>query len=314
MHKAQTVGVVLPIYNPDQQLLNDVVRAILRQTHPVEKIVILDSSPSSYFSMDWTSHENICLVPVSTEDFDHGGTRNKGVDYISDLDAAVFLTQDAVMAEDCIDSLVRFINDKHISAAFARQIPRAEAGVLESFDRRFNYPDVSRLVSGSPKGIEDVFFSNVCSVVRLDAFFKVGKFPEDILTNEDVALVLKLLDNNFSYGYCSEAVVVHSHAPNFMATLRRFFDTGAMHRMWEDKLSPGSVRGRGIEYLVESVKMILKEDPKEIVVLFLHVASKSICYALGKRFFLMGGWLRKQLSGNRAYWNKRSTRAKQLVS
>lgn len=93
------VSVVIPTYQPGEQLLT-LVNAIQAQSvsQPFE-IVILDSSSSDDSIEQLPRHLNLSVYRISKKDFQHGKTRNLGI-ALAKSELVAFLTQDALPASD----------------------------------------------------------------------------------------------------------------------------------------------------------------------------------------------------------------------
>ena len=78
---------------------------------------------------------------------------------------------------------------ERVAAAYARQLPAADCGVIERYTRDFNYPAVSRLKGKEDEdelGIKTYFCSNVCAAYRRDIYLKLGGFTKKTIFNEDM--------------------------------------------------------------------------------------------------------------------------------
>ncbi|SDG41997.1 glycosyltransferase family 2 protein [Desulfosporosinus hippei] len=303
----QKLGAVIPIYNPSKEFVS-VLKALGSQTYLVSKVIVIDSSPN----IDDRNYQKIvedncgCLnklyMRISPEEFDHGKTRNLGVSKLTDEDAVLFLTQDGIMSNDCVEKLVCFLNANSLSGVSARQLPREGATELEVIERSLTYPSVSRINSGVPRVIDDVLLSDVCSLFRIDALNCVGGFPKKIITAEDIVIANKLLLAGYKTGYCAEATIRHSHKLSFTDTVKRYFDTGVMHTEWNSEIPFNNVSGKGTKLVINEVRYIIRNKPSEFVSLVLSVVGKVIGYSLGRKNALLNSALRRKLSQNKGFW------------
>ena len=122
----------------------------------------------------------------------HGGTRQFGAEH-SDADVMVFMTQDAVPADEfLVEKLVESlllkedqvsarvqqnamevadteksaVKDCLVAVAYARQLPKNDCHIVEQYTRQFNYPEQSRVKTKADiptLGILNVFCSDVCA-------------------------------------------------------------------------------------------------------------------------------------------------------
>lgn len=300
------VGAVIPIYNPTEEF-DLALMALESQTYPISQVVVIDSSPKGALNRKKMVEDNCgnlkCLyLRIFPEEFDHGKTRNLGVSNLLDEDAVLFLTQDGIMAKDCVERLMDFLNKNCLAGVYARQLPREGATELEAIERALTYPPTSRINAGSPCIIDDVLLSNVCSIIRIDALKAVGGFPDKIITAEDIVIANNLLRAGYTTGYCADATVKHSHLLSFTGTIKRYFDTGVMHTEWGDKIPFNSARGKGIKLVKDEMRHIIRNKPAELGSLLLSVLGKVIGYSLGRKCSLLSVKLRSKFSQNKGYW------------
>ncbi|KLU64369.1 glycosyl transferase family 2 [Desulfosporosinus acididurans] len=301
------IGVIIPIFNPPD-IFEEVLDALLVQTVAISQVVLIDSSDMAYENQTFIRSKLDNKIKVIYEkirpfEFDHGATRNLGAKLLGDSEIAVFLTQDAIIQDNCIEELVTFIERNNLSAAYARQIPRDGCSILERVEREFNYPEGSKINRLQPSTIEEVFFSNTCSAVRLKTFWKLGGFPEKIIFAEDMIFASRLLKAGYSTGYCSEAIVKHSHTIDFKENLKRYFDMGVMHRIFKDELPIRSSTKKGLCFVKKGIGFCLKNQPQDLMGFSINTLAKFIGYQLGKRYLLFPIALNIKLTKNRAYWN-----------
>jgi rhamnosyltransferase len=179
-----------------------------------------------------------CLVTIDPESFDHGLTRNLGVER-AHAEAVVLLVQDAVPASDTwLQRLVTALEaEPTIAGTFARQIPRDEAGALtrhyaERWVAASAAPRTSAIESRDAFACLDPFarfdcciFDNVCSCIRRSAWlrhpFAATPFAEDLEWARTVLL------HGYKICYVPEAAVIHSHERSAAYELAR---TRLLHR------------------------------------------------------------------------------------
>lgn len=306
----QKVGAVIPIYNPSEEF-GSVLRALESQTYPITQVVVIDSSPKigSWITQriveDYCVHLKCSYLKILPEEFDHGKTRNLGASKLVNEDAVLFLTQDGVMLEDCVEKLICFLNGNTLTGVYARQLPREGATQLEVIERRLTYPSSSRINAGVPRIIDDVLLSDVCSIIRIDALNAVGGFPDKIITAEDIVMANKLLLAGYKTGYCAKATLRHSHKLSFASTVKRYFDTGVMHTEWKDVIPFSTVRGKGAQLVKDEVRYIIRNKPLEIASLVSSVVGKVIGYSLGRKSSLLSMNLKRKLSQNKGFWKEK---------
>ena len=187
MEKA-ALQVIIPIYHPDSKFI-ELLNMLKKQTTKGIPVLIIDSGSDK----EWCKAAqdlNWQLKEIDSNDFNHGGTRQMGIDICPGKDIIVFLTQDAILAdEDSIDKLVRVFDDISVGCAYGRQLPHKDANVFAAFARLHNYPAESYVRSYADRsryGLKTAFLSNSFAAYRRNAIEKVGGFPSDVILSEDM--------------------------------------------------------------------------------------------------------------------------------
>ncbi len=174
------------------------------------------------------------LVQVAPEDFNHGSTRNLGIDRCRG-EFVVMIVQDA---EPCdpgwLSALVApLVSDPRLAATFARQVPRADASaVTRHYLSRWiaASPDPRRTFVESPEAFGRLsamdryltcVFDNVCSCLRRSVWeripFRRTTIAEDLEWGRDVLLA------GHGIAYVPGAAVFHSHDRPASYELRRTY-------------------------------------------------------------------------------------------
>ena len=131
------VYVIVPTLNASADWAR-FVSALLANISP-RQVLILDSS-SNDGTPDLAQSAGFSVRTIARAEFNHGGTRQFGIELLPDADIVVFLTQDAILADGCaIDKLTRPFENLRVGAAFGRQLPRLDAGLIQVHARLFNY-------------------------------------------------------------------------------------------------------------------------------------------------------------------------------
>lgn len=299
------VALVLPALNA-APYVRDMARALRAQRLRPERVIVVDSSSTDGSRADWLA-AGCEVVRIDRRDFDHGGTRNLGARLAGDADILVFMTQDAIPADESwLEELCAPLLSGEAVAAYARQLPRPEASPLETFARTFNYPpepalktrdDVARL------GIKAYFFSNVCSAVKRDAFWAVGGFPERIILNEDMVLAARLMAEGGTVAYAASARVYHSHDYTLKQQFKRNFDIGAS---WAEvpELQGLAVVGEGLRFVRGQLGYVVARGRPELApYAVLEAATKFAALRLGERHRLLPPALRRTLSMHAYHWD-----------
>ncbi|MFI3213818.1 MAG: glycosyltransferase family A protein, partial [Eubacteriales bacterium] len=143
---------VIPVYRPDEKFLGlmemlhqqsvTINRFILMHTveDGEENVVGVDEDRvkakntvdlqgiaedrSSDFSLKITNqYPTVEIYPVSKKEFDHGHTRNLGIEK-SDADVFICMTQDAMPADGyMVENLLKVLESEEVAVAYGMQLP-----------------------------------------------------------------------------------------------------------------------------------------------------------------------------------------------
>ncbi len=302
------IDVVVLTYNAEKYIIK-LLEQIKGQTIPLNLIVIDSSSTDN--TQEILRKELVPYIQISSDEFNHGGTRNKALEY-SKNDFILYLTQDALpFQSDCFEKLVKCFNyDESIGLVYGRQLPYPNTSVFESFPRLFNYGEKSILKNKSdiPKlGLKTSFCSNSFAAYRKDHLLKMGGFPTNVIFGEDACVSSKMVLNNLSIYYCAEAQVYHSHKYSFIEEFRRYFDIGTFHTHQKWILDAfTSPTGEGFKYVKsEFIYLIEKKAFLLIPSFFLRNGIKFLGYQLGKRENKIPTIIKRKLSMSPKFWMKK---------
>jgi rhamnosyltransferase len=230
------------------------------------------------------------LLEIQRADFNHAATRNLALNYEADF--YLFMTQDAIPYDDkLIENLLKAFDDPDVVVSYARQIPHADADLIEKFARETNYPDVSVVKSKESlpsMGIKTFFCSNSCAMYRASYFKEVGGFEEGLIMNEDMAFAARAILDGKKVAYVAEAKVWHSHAYGAGDIFQRYFDIGiffkrnrwivkAVNRYASTESTGAKQVKKELAYLARSAPWLL---PKSI----LFSSLKYIAFKMGMQY------------------------------
>ena len=311
----KSVNVILPTYQPDERFLELLLR-LDAQMHRPQKLVIINTE-ERFWKAFADRHQSVLAkitIPmeishIPKEDFDHGATRNLaaqkcGGEYL------LMMTMDALPADRrLVGELLEAFRDERVAVAYARQLPRKNATLLERWTRTFNYPAASQV-----KGIEDLdrlgiktfFCSDVCAMYRRDVFQEAGGFEEPAIFNEDMVLAAGLMRRGFRVCYRAEAKVYHSHNYGGMKQLSRNFDLGVSQVDHPEVFE-------GISSEKEGIRMVLGQAAKlagschfgTVLQLFWLSGCKWIGFFLGRHYKSLPEWLILRITMNKGFWNRK---------
>lgn len=167
------------------------------------------------------------------------------------------------------------------SASFARQVAKDDG--IEKYTREYNYPKVSRVISGGdlPRlGLKTFFFSDAASAVNTKVFKELNGYDgRDLPTSEDMYLAYKLITSGHKIKYVADAQVFHSHDLTLRQLYDRYFLTGQFLKLHPEIAGLGAAKAGG-----SLAKYILKRalSERNFPVLFGYLPNMSARY-LGLR-------------------------------
>jgi len=303
----EKMGLLVPTYNAGK-LWRRWLGALAKQTCKPDRRLVIDSS-SADDTAEWARRAGLEVHVIPARQFNHGGTRQLGVNMLPDAEIIVFLTQDAILADEhSLTNLVGVFRDKNIGAAYGRQLPHAEAKALGAHARIYNYPpqsQVKTLVAAPRLGIKTPFMSNSFAAYRREALEAVGGFPSDVILAEDMVVAARMLMCGWHVAYCAEAKVYHSHDYSMLAEFRRYFDTGVLHAREKWLLDTfGKAEGKGKEFVLSELHYLSQNAPWLIPAALVRTVLKYLGYRLGLNEAILPEAVKPFLSMNRGYWRK----------
>ncbi len=229
--KNPRVSIIIPSYNGGA-VLKEALEALFNQDTELAFEVIVIDSGSTDGSVEWLKGQPLRLVEIAHEKFNHGLTRNYGIE-LARGEFVVLMTQDALPADNrWLDSLINpFFEDNLVAGVYARQLPRSDADVLTK--RHLNSwltGRTKRAVSyiknkdeyEAKNPMEKYFFcsfDDVCSAIRKSLCKKIPYVETDFA--EDIVWSKKVLEAGFKIVYEPGARVVHSHSRSLLSEYRR---------------------------------------------------------------------------------------------
>lgn len=230
---APRVSVVIPTLNGRETLPAVLDRLAEQGTDFAFETLAIDSG-STDGSVELLRGRVDCLIRIDRRAFDHGLTRNLGVERARG-ELVVLMVQDAVPASSgWLAALTRPLDqDATLAGTFARQVSRAGAsGVTRFYHERWlaasREPRVSRVrdaAAFSKLSPMDRYrlcvFDNVCSCIRRSVWerhlFRATSIAEDLQWARDVLLA------GYGLAYVPDAVVEHSHERSARDEFRRTY-------------------------------------------------------------------------------------------
>lgn len=307
----KTVAVLIPTYRPDKKF-SRLLQMLQHQTHPVKQIIIMNTEKSLWNEGGYDGIPGMEVHHVTKAEFDHGGTRKKGMRYVR-ADVCVCMTQDAVPADnELIERLVEAIYQKSedpIACAYARQLPDKGCHVIEQYTRAFNYPAESRVktIADLPKlGIKTYFCSNVCAAYQMEIYNRLDGFVDSAIFNEDMLYAAQVIDAGYGIAYAADAKVIHSHNYSCSQQLHRNFDLAVSQAEHPEVFEDVPSEGEGIRMVKQTMQYLIDEKKAYLIPrLVMQSGSKYLGYQLGKHYKWLPMTLVRKLTMNQAYWDRK---------
>lgn len=277
-----------------------------RRLEEQPRCLIIDSS-STDDTVKLAEDAGIDVHRIDKSSFDHGGTRNLGMEF-TDNDIIVFLTQDAILEDEMsLRRLVVEFGDEKVAAVYGRQLPRPGAGPFESFLRLKNYPDMSYVRSYEDRsvyGLRTAFMSNSFAAYRRTALEQIQGFPEGQIFGEDMVAAARFLKLGWKVAYAAEARVLHSHKYSPVQEFRRYFDMGVLHagHPWI-RADFGTAESAGVGFVIAELGYIAKRSLVRLPEAFIRTMFRFIGFRLGLVERYLPHRIKQSLAMNRGYFS-----------
>jgi rhamnosyltransferase len=222
------ISVVIPVKDGGDDLRRCLESIAAQRVDEEVEVVIIDSG-STDDSAGVARRSGARVHEIRPEEFNHGRTRNLGVE-LARGEIIAFTSQDA-FAEDetwlaALVAPLRSADD--VAGVYGRHVALETAAPPERYYWDFLYgPDPRTQRVGSPEEVnfETTHFSNVNSAIP-KALLREFPFAEDLIMSEDHEWSRRVLLAGYAIVYEPRAVVRHSHAYSIGGAFRRFFDSG----------------------------------------------------------------------------------------
>lgn len=310
------VDVIIPTYKPTKRLTK-LIESLEEQTYPVHKIIIMNTEERYWNTFLYGEkfmkvRENVHVTHLSKMEFDHGRTRQWGVEK-SHADYFICMTDDAMPADErLVEELLKPLLDGKAEFSYARQLPNEDCGEIEKFTRDFNYPAescIKSLADLERLQIKTYFFSNVCAAYTRKIFDELGGFIDNAIFNEDMIFAAGAIQKGYRIAYVADAKVYHSHNYDNMTQFHRNFDNGVSQAEYPELFENISSTGEGkklVKLTIEHLKAINKK--RLIPKLIISSGYKYIGFKLGKNYKRLSDGFILKCTMNKEYWMRKSIR------
>lgn len=299
------VDVLIPVYRPDGKL-TELLKRLKMQNYPIHRVILMNTE-EKHFPAELTGiWDRVEVYHLAKEEFDHGGTRDRGV-RMSTADLVVCMTQDAMPADETlIEELVKPFDDPEVWAAYARQLPNEDCREVEKYTRSFNYPEQSMVKTKEDLdrlGIKTFFCSNVCAAWRREKYLELGGFVKHTIFNEDMILAGTMIKQGGKIAYCAKAKVIHSHNYSAFQQFHRNFDLAVSQTMYSEVFGGIRSESEGIKLVKKSLSYCIKiGKPWLMIQVVTQSAGKLLGYKMGQRYRSLPMWLILRCTMSPSFW------------
>lgn len=295
-----TVDIIIPTYKPDETLCL-LLYKLQEQTFVVHRVIILNTEKALWkqavavYPIEQVLQELPCeheVIHIAKKDFDHGGTRQFGAEH-SDADVMIFMTQDAVPADEfLVENLVEALEAggevTTVAVAYARQLPQKDCHIVEQYTRQFNYPEQSRIKTKADipvLGIKTFFCSDVCAAYRRDLFEELGGFESPVIFNEDMFFAANAISHGYGVAYAAEAKVIHSHNYTMRQQFHRNFDLAVSQKQHPEIFEQVSSEAEGMKLVKSTIAYLFKIRKPWLIFHFgMQCVGKYAGFWMGKHY------------------------------
>lgn len=299
------VDVLIPVYRPDGKL-TELLKRLKMQNYPIHRVILMNTE-EKHFPAELTGiWDRVEVYHLAKEEFDHGGTRDRGV-RMSTADLVLCMTQDAMPADETlIEELVKPFDDPEVWAAYARQLPNEDCREVEKYTRSFNYPEQSMVKTKEDLdrlGIKTFFCSNVCAAWRREKYLEIGGFVKHTIFNEDMILAGTMIKQGGKIAYCAKAKVIHSHNYSAFQQFHRNFDLAVSQTMYPEVFGGIRSESEGIKLVKKSLSYCIKiGKPWLMIQVVTQSAGKLLGYKMGQRYRSLPMWLILRCTMSPSFW------------
>lgn len=299
------VDVLIPVYRPDGKL-TELLKRLKMQNYPIHRVILMNTE-EKHFPAELTGiWDRVEVYHLAKEEFDHGGTRDRGV-RMSTADLVLCMTQDAMPADETlIEELVKPFDDPEVWAAYARQLPNEDCREVEKYTRSFNYPERSMVKTKEDLdrlGIKTFFCSNVCAAWRREKYLELGGFVKHTIFNEDMILAGTMIKQGGKIAYCAKAKVIHSHNYSAFQQFHRNFDLAVSQTMYPEVFGGIRSESEGIKLVKKSLSYCIKiGKPWLMIQVVTQSAGKLLGYKMGQRYRSLPMWLILRCTMSPSFW------------
>lgn len=315
-------SVVIPTLNAGAELRQCLEMVFKQECDFPFEVIVIDSS-SGDETLDIARQFPVRLYEIQQKDFNHGLTRQQGVDLAAG-EYVAFLTQDAIPADtQWLAALVRNLEvDEKVAGVYSRQLPKANCdpiaarsltGWLSGAPERRVTEIASRAQYDELSPWEKrvlINFDDVSSCVRKRV---MQDFPyANVPFGEDLEWSQRVIEAGYRIVYEPASRVYHSHPTSIRTNYRRAFID---HKMMKERLNvefSTQIHRSARDFIVKGARHQIELDWAAIRQSDRGAFSKLwwMAYAVPLEILERVGCLRGARS---ARWVRPNTRGKRIV-
>lgn len=315
-----SIDIVIPTYKPGA-VFEKLIYRLQKQTVKPERIIVVNTGEEYWEQAEFDKSPFIFgtlagirleLYHIKESEFDHGGTRRWAANK-SQAEYMLFMTQDAMPADQyLVENLIKAANqDPLIGAAYARQLPAADCGIIERYTREFNYGEKSRIKSEADVaelGIKTYFCSNVCAMYRRNIYLSVGGFVKHTIFNEDMICAGNMIQKGYKIAYAADARVIHSHNYSGKEQFKRNFDLAVSQAQHPEIFQAVSSESEGVKMVKKTAAYLIQKKYYWLLPeLLLQSGCKYIGYRMGKKYRMLPRRVILKCTSNKSYWKEKKS-------
>ena len=304
------VDIIIPAYKPDHRFL-ELIERLEKQSVPIGRIIVMNTEQKYFDRLFYGTslrkeYHNVVVKHISKREFDHGKTRNRGVQ-LSDAEYFIMMTDDAVPADEfLVEKLLEQLHRDNVAVAYARQLAVEGSSEAEKYTRNFNYPDESRIKTQDDLptlGIKTFFCSNVCAAYNRKIFDTLGGFIKHTIFNEDMIYAARAVEAGYGIAYTAEAKVYHSHDYGCREQFHRNFDMGVSQAEHPEVFAAYPAESEGIRLVRQTIRHLREQGMRrQIPRVILQSGFKYIGYLCGRHYRILPRRVFIAMSSNKEYW------------
>ncbi len=306
----EKADIIIPVYKPDGKFLT-LIEKLGKQSVLPNRIIIMNTEQKYYDRLIYGTsfqkeHRDMVVKHLSRREFDHGRTRNRGVQY-SDTDFFIMMTQDAVPADEyLVERLLEQLGKENVAVAYARQLADGDSSEIEKYTRNFNYPEQSKIKTKADLetlGIKTFFCSNACAAYNRTIFDELGGFVKHTIFNEDMIYAARAVEAGYGIAYTAEARVIHSHDYSNRKQFQRNFDLGVSQAQHPEVFAAYPSESEGIRLVRQLIRHLRESGHRsQIPHVMMQSGARYIGYQLGRHYRALPDKMVVRMSNNKEYW------------